>query len=307
MGEARAPSDDDHASHRASFAERLAAAPATTRGAYLRDLDALIDLCAGQDVARLTRAEVARALASLHGRGLAGRSLARMLSAWRAFFRHAIERGVRGDDPTQGLRSPKARRTLPSALSPEEAARLCAIEGDDALAGRDRALVELAYSSGLRLAELAGATVDRLDLGEGELRVIGKGSKERIVPVGGRAREALAAWLVQRAALASRDEPALFVNRRGGRLSPRSIQTRLAQWAIRQGLPRHVHPHMLRHSFASHLLQSSGDLRAVQELLGHASITSTQVYTHLDHQALARVYDQAHPRARKARTRKTPG
>jgi integrase/recombinase XerC len=299
-------SADANAKHRATFSERLAASPATTRGAYLRDFDALVALCPGEDVARLSRAELGRALALLHARGLAGRSLARVLSGWRAFYRHALDRGARSDDPTLGLRAPRARRTLPHALSPDEAARLCSIEGDDALAARDRALLELAYSSGLRLSELARASVERLDLREGELRVIGKGSKERIVPVGASARQALEAWLRERAALARRGETSLFVTRNGSPLSPRAIQARLAQWAIRQGLPGHVHPHMLRHSFASHLLQSSGDLRAVQELLGHASIASTQVYTHLDHQALARVYDAAHPRARKARARKTP-
>jgi integrase/recombinase XerC len=188
---------------------------------------------------------------------------------------------------------------LPSALTPDEAARLVTIEGDDALARRDRALFELAYSSGLRLSELAQLDVAGCDLVTGEVRVLGKGSKERIVPVGAAAREAIGRWLPVRGAHAAQGEDAMFVGRHGRRLSPRAIEQRLAEWAIRQGLSRHVHPHMLRHSFASHVLQSSGDLRAVQEMLGHASIASTQVYTHLDFQALAKVYDAAHPRAKR--------
>jgi integrase/recombinase XerC len=188
-------------------------------------------------------------------------------------------------------------------LTPDEAVRLVSIPDDDDLALRDRALFELAYSSGLRLSELAGLDVDRVDLASGEVRVFGKGSKERVVPVGAPAREAIVAWLEARASNAAPDEAALFIGARGRRLSPRSIERRLATRAIKQGLAQHVHPHMLRHSFASHVLQSSGDLRAVQEMLGHASIASTQVYTHLDFQALAKVYDAAHPRARRKKTK----
>ncbi|HEX6792292.1 MAG TPA: tyrosine-type recombinase/integrase, partial [Casimicrobiaceae bacterium] len=176
---------------------------------------------------------------------------------------------------------------------------LVQVDGDDPLSLRDRALLELAYSSGLRLSELAGVTVDACDLSSGEVRVLGKGSKERIVPIGSAARDAITRWLAVRGGHAAAGEAALFVGRHGKRLMPRAIEQRFAQWAIRQGLPRHVHPHMLRHSFASHVLQSSGDLRAVQEMLGHASIASTQVYTHLDFQALAKVYDAAHPRAKR--------
>jgi integrase/recombinase XerC len=197
------------------------------------------------------------------------------------------------------LRAPKTVKKLPSALSPDEAVRLVEIPGDDALAMRDRALFELAYSSGLRLAELAGLDVDRLDLATGEVRVWGKGAKERIVPVGAAALTAVRAWLPTRAGMPNADPNALFVGRSGKRITPRSIERRLAAWAVKQGLSRHVHPHMLRHSFASHLLQSSGDLRAVQEMLGHASIASTQVYTHLDFQYLAKAYDRAHPRAKR--------
>jgi len=227
-----------------------------------------------------------------------------MLSAWRAFFRYLLEtdKAMR-DDPSTGLKAPKSAKRLPSALTPDEAARLVDIDGDDDVALCDRALVELAYSSGLRLSELAGLDVDRLDLATGEVRVWGKGNKERVVPVGAKARTAITAWLTRRVDLAAAGETAMFVGARGRRISPRTIQRRLESWAIRQGLGRHVHPHMLRHSFASHVLQSSGDLRAVQEMLGHASIASTQVYTHLDFQALAKVYDAAHPRARRKRER----
>jgi len=285
-----------------AFARHLLRAPAHTRNAYVRDVGVLATLAGDRDIAKLTRSEIARALATLHGRGLSGRSLARMLSAWRAFYKFLLERdGSRRADPCAGLKAPKSVRRLPSALTPDEAAKLVTIEGEDSLSLRDRALFELAYSSGLRLAELAGLDCNRLDLEAGEVKVLGKGSKERIVPVGRAAHEALKAWLVVRDAVAKAPETAVFVSRRGSRLSPRAIERRLATVAVRQGLDRHVHPHMLRHSFASHVLQSSGDLRAVQELLGHASIASTQVYTHLDYQYLAKAYDAAHPRARKQR------
>ena len=287
-----------------AFSLHLVTHAAHTRAAYRRDVAKLCELAGEKPVRSLERAEIARFLATLHGGGLSGRSLARMLSAWRAFFRFLIERDpALRDDPTAALKAPKSPRRLPSALTPDEAVRLVSIDDDDDLAIRDRALFELAYSSGLRLSELAGLDVDRVDLASGEVRVLGKGSKERIVPVGGPAREAIAAWLNVRSPNAGSDPAALFVAANGRRLSPRSIERRLATWALKQGLARHVHPHMLRHSFASHVLQSSGDLRAVQEMLGHASIASTQVYTHLDFQALAKVYDAAHPRARRKKTR----
>jgi integrase/recombinase XerC len=280
----------------------LATRPAHTRDAYLRDVATLRALAAEVPLAKLSPADLRRFLAMLHGRGISGRSLARMLSGWRAFFRFAMDRDRSfKDDPCGGLKAPKAQRRLPSALSPDEAVQLVAIEGDDALALRDRALLELAYSSGLRVAELSGMNLSMLDLVSGEVRVWGKGSKERIVPVGAPARAALKAWIARRISLPVRDAEALFLSRTGRRLGPRAIQQRLAAWAVKRGLKRHVHPHMLRHSFASHLLQSSGDLRAVQELLGHASIASTQVYAHLDFQHLAKVYDEAHPRAKKSR------
>jgi integrase/recombinase XerC len=286
----------------AAFARHLATRPAHTRNAYLRDVGQLAVAAKSAPLAELSRAQLSRTLASFHGRGLSGRSLARMLSAWRAFYRFLLERDRSlKDDPCAGLKSPKSPKRLPSVLTPDEAVRLVTIDSDDRWALRDRALLELAYSSGLRLSELAGLDIDRLDLVEGEVRVFGKGSKERLVPVGSAASEALVKWLAQRTTLASNEERAVFVGAGGRRLVPRTIERRLAAWAVKQGLPRHVHPHMLRHSFASHVLQSSGDLRAVQEMLGHASIASTQVYTHLDFQALAKVYDAAHPRAKRKR------
>ncbi len=289
-----------NAAHLAAFAGHLAGRPVHTRAAYLRDAHTLAVLAGDADLARLDSRALRRFLATLHGRGLSGRSLSRALSSWRALYRFLqdSESGVAAD-PCAGLKAPKSARKLPSALSPDEAARLVRITDADPLAIRDRALFELAYSSGLRLAELAGLDVERLDLAVGEVRVWGKGSKERIVPVGAAAIAAVRAWLPVRAGVPNADPKALFVGTSGKRIAPRAIQRRLAEWAMKQGLGRHVHPHMLRHSFASHLLQSSGDLRAVQEMLGHASIASTQVYTHLDFQYLAQAYDKAHPRAKR--------
>ena len=283
-----------------AFATHLAARPAHTRSAYLRDTGVLAMLAGDADLTRLAAPQLRRFLATMHGRGLSGRSVARMLSSWRAFYRFVIERDPAvKESPCTGLRAPKSPKRLPSALSPDEAVQLVAIPESDPLAVRDRAVFELAYSSGLRLAELAGLDLDRIDVANGEVRVWGKGAKERIVPVGAAARDAIRAWLDVRATIPHADPKALFVGRKGARINPRAIQRRLAVWAVKRGLPQHVHPHMLRHSFASHVLQSSGDLRAVQEMLGHASIASTQVYTHLDFQALAKVYDKAHPRAKK--------
>ena len=284
----------------AAFATHLATRSPHTRSAYLRDVTQLALAAGDTPLAALRRAQIARTLGTLHAQGLGGRSLARMLSAWRAYYRFLLERDrTVAEDPCAGLKAPKSPKRLPSALSPDEAVRLVAIAGDDEPALCDRALFELAYSSGLRLSELAGLDVDRVDLSGGEVRVWGKGAKERVVPVGAAARAAVTAWLAQRSAIPGVRDNALFVGATGRRLSPRTIERRLAAWAIKQGLSRHVHPHMLRHSFASHVLQSSGDLRAVQEMLGHASIASTQVYTHLDFQALAKVYDAAHPRAKR--------
>lgn len=270
-----------------------------TRENYQRDLKVLMELNGDIPLQNMTGAHIRRHVATLHSRHLGGRSIARMLSAWRGFFEFLIQRHGFPANPCQGIRAPKSPKSLPHALSPDQAVQLVSIDDEDSLAQRDHAMLELFYSSGLRLAELVNLNLDALNLGEGTITVTGKGNKTRIVPVGQHAMNALQAWLTIRASLPVQDASALFLSRLGKRLSRRAVQYRLQQWAIRQGINIRVHPHMLRHSFASHVLQSSGDLRAVQEMLGHANISTTQVYTHLDFHHLAKVYDSAHPRARK--------
>jgi integrase/recombinase XerC len=273
---------------------------AHTLAAYGRDTRLLQSLAEGRDARSLTSHDIRRFISALHGKGLAPRSLARVLSSWRGFYAWLVRHREASSNPCTGVRPPKAPRRLPEALSPDEAVRLVSLGDDGSPIGlRDRALFELAYSSGLRVSEITGADLAALDAKTGELRVTGKGAKTRIVPVGRAALEAIAAWLPERAHLAKPGEAALFVGRTGRRLAPREVQRRIKRRAAAAGLEADVHPHMLRHSFASHVLQSSGDLRAVQEMLGHASIASTQVYTHLDFQHLAKVYDAAHPRARR--------
>ena len=254
-------------------------------------------LLADTSLEKLDPAQARRSIAVLHARGASPRTLALTLSAWRGFYRWlARHRGFQSN-PVLGIRAPKAARPLPKALSVETAQRLLEGEEDGApLLKQDQAMFELLYSSGLRVGELVALNVDD-DPAQGEVTVTGKGSKTRTVPVGAKARVALQRWLAVRLALPG--EKALFVGVRGKRITPSGVWRRLTAWAKRRGLAEHVHPHMLRHSFASHMLQSSQDLRAVQELLGHASISTTQVYTHLDYQALAKVYDAAHPRAKK--------
>ena len=266
---------------------------------YGRDIVALIALAGDTPLTKLQIHHLRRYVAQLHARGLDGKSLARMLSAWRGFYRYLARDHGYTHNPCAGLRAPKSKKTLPQALSPDEAARLMEVPGDDALAVRDRAIFELFYSSGLRLAELTGLAPADINFSDATVRVTGKGAKTRVVPVGSRALEALKQWLAARAPLVKEGGNAMFVNRNGTRLTPRAIEYRMKQWAVKLGLAGDVHPHVLRHSFASHVLQSSGDLRAVQEMLGHASISTTQVYTHLDFQYLAKVYDQAHPRAKR--------
>ncbi len=269
---------------------------------YARDLGALLALLGEVRLAAAQGHHVRRAVAQLSARGLSGRSLARMLSAWRGLYRWLARHRGFAHDPCAGIRAPKAPATLPKALSPEAAQRLLEADtGGEAPLQRDHAMFELLYSSGLRLAELVALDLDdgRLDLQAGEVTVTGKGRKTRSVPIGSKARAALATWLRVRGTLARPQERALFVGARGGRIAPGVVQRRLRLWGLRQGIDARVHPHVLRHSFATHLLQSSQDLRAVQEMLGHASISTTQIYTHLDFQALAKVYDAAHPRARK--------
>ncbi|MGH8725657.1 MAG: tyrosine recombinase XerC [Burkholderiales bacterium] len=272
--------------------------PATLSN-YRRALDVLLDLAGRKPLDSLEAAEVRRYVAMLHAKGLAPRSLALALSAWRGWFRWlARHRGFRAN-PALGIRAPRASRPLPEALSVEAAQRLLdSQESSDPLLLQDQAMFELLYSSGLRVGELVALNLAD-DPAQGEVTVTGKGSKTRSVPVGARAREALEKWLAVRSQLVIPGEKALFVGARGARIAPSRVWHRLGAWARRRGLSEHVHPHMLRHSFATHLLQSSQDLRAVQEMLGHASISTTQVYTHLDFQALAKVYDAAHPRAKK--------
>ncbi|GAB2897500.1 tyrosine recombinase XerC [Uliginosibacterium flavum] len=267
---------------------------------YQRDLGKLHALSAGRSLIELKPADIRRFAAKLHAGGLEARSIARTLSAWRGLFRWMLARSLCEANPVLGIRPPKAGKPLPKALSVDAAGALLNALPDDVLEVRDLAVFELFYSSGLRLAELAGLDLaGTYSISEGEVTVFGKRNKTRRVPVGSKALEALGEWLAVRATLAAPEEAALFVSQRGCRLSHGAIRARLARWAREKGAPQHVHPHMLRHSFASHMLQSSGDLRAVQELLGHASIRSTQVYTHLDFQHLAKVYDAAHPRAKK--------
>jgi integrase/recombinase XerC len=275
--------------------------PATLRN-YAHAMQMLLGLLEKQPLESLDAAQARRFVGTLHGEGLAPRTLALTLSAWRGWYHWLARQHGFKANPLVGLRAPKAKRGLPKALSVEAAQQLFdGDQGGGADLVRDRAMFELLYSSGLRLAELVALDVDdgRLDLRHAEVTVTGKGSKTRTVPIGAKSREALKAWIDQRQGIAAPGEKALFVGARGRRISPAVVGARLAAWARRRGLAGRVHPHMLRHSFASHVLQSSQDLRAVQEMLGHASISTTQVYTHLDFQALAKVYDAAHPRARK--------
>ncbi len=273
-----------------------------TQKAYQRDLVVLLEFADAHDVQKwneLDGRQIRSFVAWRHRQGIGGRSLQRNLSAVRAFYRYLMGEGVARHNPAEGVQAPKSPRKLPKLLDVDQAAQLLEIDDRGSLAIRDKAILELMYSSGLRLSELVMLDLDSLDLADAVVTVTGKGKKTRSIPVGRYAREAIKQWLKIRGGIANNEEMAVFVSQRGKRISRRSIQQRLKQWAMKQGLTNHVNPHMLRHSFASHLLESSGDLRAVQELLGHADISTTQVYTHLDFQHLANVYDNAHPRAHK--------
>ncbi len=275
-----------------------------THAAYARDLGLLRKFCDSAGVKQWRELDVHHVRAFIaqgHRRGLSPASLQRLLSAIRAFYRYLMREGLAGKDPAADVRGPKLKRPLPKAMDADQVAQLLdSTEGrDDAWASRDQAIMELFYSSGLRLAELVGLNLGDVEPGSGEVRVLGKGAKTRVVPVGRKADDALKAWLQDRARWAAVGENALFLGKGGRRISTRMVQQRLRYWAMRRGVNTALHPHMLRHSFATHVLESSGDLRAVQELLGHANISTTQIYTHLDFQRLAKVYDEAHPRARK--------
>ncbi|MDH3839328.1 MAG: tyrosine recombinase XerC [Chromatiales bacterium] len=272
---------------------------------YRRDLTALIAFCDKQDVSawrQLDSFHIRQFAAADNRAGLAPRSIQRRLSAVRSFFRYLIREGLLDANPAADVPAPRGPKRLPKTLDADQMGRLLELPQTDPLAVRDWAMMELLYSSGLRLAELVGLDIGAVDLADGTVRVTGKGNKTRVVPVGSHARTAIAKWLKQRGHLTRPNtDQALFLGARGNRISARSVQSRVQLWARRQGLAQSVSPHLFRHSFASHLLESSGDLRGVQELLGHADISSTQVYTHLDFQHLARIYDDSHPRARRRR------
>jgi integrase/recombinase XerC len=275
---------------------------AHTDSNYARDLAALTAFCDRHELSdwkSLDSQHIRTFAAHSHAKGLAPRSIQRRLSAIRGFYEFLVRERVVKYNPAHDVRAPKAIRRLPQTLDADQMARLLEIPAGDVFVTRDHAIMELLYSSGLRLAELVSLDVTGLDLADRTVHVVGKGNKARIVPVGTEATGALRRWLAERVALAKPAEPALFVGRSGTRLGRRAVQTRVAYWARRQGVSVRVYPHLFRHSFASHLLESGGDLRGVQELLGHADIATTQIYTHLDFQHLARIYDQTHPRARK--------
>jgi integrase/recombinase XerC len=285
-----------------------------TVAAYLGDIACLGAFCEARKIARwseLDGLQVRTFAASSHAQGLSPRSIQRRLSALRTFYEFLVREGCCTHNPAQDVRAPKQKKHLPTTLDADQMGRLLSFRSDDSLSARDKAAMELFYSSGLRLAELVGLDVASIDLEDRTVRVLGKGAKSRVLPIGRHAIAALRKWLKERAALladkrqletgVSAHQGAVFLGRNGRRLSARAVQLRVELWARRQGLGVHVHPHMFRHSFATHLLESSGNLRGVQELLGHADIGTTQVYTHLDFQHLAKVYDAAHPRARRQR------
>ena len=278
--------------------------PLTVDG-YRREIARVSQRFADQDVEDWRAVDESRVrdyIARRHRQGAGAATLQRALSAIRSFYKFLLREGAAIHNPAAGVSAPRGTRKLPDALDVDQVTALLDMPVEGGLEIRDRSLFELMYSSGLRLAETVSLNLGDVDLKDALVRVTGKGSKQRVVPVGTVAAKWIASWLGERPALAAATETALFVSRRGTRLTARSVQARLARWARIQGLDRPVHPHMLRHSFASHMLESSGDLRAVQELLGHADISTTQVYTHLDFQHLAQVYDRAHPRARRRKS-----
>lgn len=268
---------------------------------YARDIKLLISLADKTSLDQIQNTQIRRFIATLNGRGLSGKSIARALSAWRGYYDYLVQHKGYSQNPVTGLRAPKSPKTLPQALSTDLAVKFVDIQGDALLEQRDHAIFELFYSSGLRLSELVNLDIDMLDFSDGTVTVTGKGNKTRIIPVGTHAIQALQTWLGRRAELKVSDTnpKAVFLTQQGKRITPRAIQYRMKEWAIKQGVNINLHPHLLRHSFATHVLQSSQDLRAVQEMLGHANISTTQVYTHLDFQHLATIYDKAHPRAKK--------
>ena len=273
-----------------------------TAAAYRHDLDSFCHYCEQQAISDWNAVDIhhVRAFVSArHRTGLSARSLQRELASIRSFYNYLLREHLARNNPANGVPAPKAAKRLPVTLDVDQMAQLLDAAGDDPQSLRDHAIMELLYSSGLRLAELISIQLTDISLSDATVTVTGKGSKTRIVPVGRKALHALRDWLKVRAQLAKPEDTLLFIGPRGGPLSPRTLQARLRRWGVARGVQQGIHPHLFRHSFASHLLESSGDLRAVQELLGHANISTTQIYTHLDFQHLARTYDQSHPRAKK--------
>ena len=292
----------EHANNFFSYLQNERGLSARTLQAYRRDMDQLLGFleAEGIDDPRVVSQHHIRAfIAQRHRQGLGGKSLQRLLSAIRSFFRWSLREGWVDHNPASPVKAPKSPRHLPATVDADTIGQLLDIPCDTPLAIRDKAIMELFYSSGLRLTELATLKWEQVDLGSGMVTVTGKGNRSRMVPVGRVAADALLEWQKVRVKFVSFEEPHVFVSQRGNPIATRTIQARIRYWAKRQGMPQNIYPHLLRHSFASHMLESSGDLRAVQELLGHADISTTQIYTHLDFQHLAKVYDKAHPRAKK--------
>lgn len=274
---------------------------------YQRDIKRFLIFCKQQNLdawSIIKSPHIRQFMATCHQQGLGGRSIQRLLSTLRSLYSYLIRESLATMNPAQSVQAPKTPQRLPATLDVDQMNSLLAYDETDWRDCRDKAMMELLYSSGLRLAELASLNFGDIDMADGMVKVLGKGNKERIVPVGDKALTVLVQWHKHRDILGFTEEPALFVSKQGNRLGMRAIQKRLQHWGLQQGVSERVHPHRLRHAFASHMLESSGDLRAVQELLGHADISTTQIYTHVDFQQLAKVYDAAHPRARKKRSKK---
>ena len=281
-----------------SFEKRLS--PSSVKN-YLRDINELLKLDKNKELESYTPEDIRKNIAALHSKGLGGNSLSRLISSWRGLFNFLIHQYKFKKNPTLGIKAPKSKKLLPQTLSVDQTLKLIDINDDSFLGVRDHAILELFYSSGLRLSELVNINQNDINFEDGIISVIGKGNKERVIPLGSFASKAIKKWLKIREKIIGLacETDILFLRKNGKKLSSRAIQYRLKFWAIKQGIPENIHPHLLRHSFASHLLQSSQDLRAVQELLGHENISTTQIYTHLDFQHLSKIYDRTHPRAKK--------
>jgi integrase/recombinase XerC len=281
-----------------AFEKRLSSSSVKS---YLRDINELLKLMGNKKLNSYSIEDIRKNIAILHSKGLSGKSLSRMISSWRGLFNFLIHKYQFNQNPTLGIKAPKSKKLLPQTLSVDQTIKLIDIKDNSFLGLRDHAILELFYSSGLRLSELVDININNINFDDGTITVTGKGNKERIIPVGTFAFKAIKKWLKSRKTInnLTPKNQILFLSKSGQKLTSRAIQYRLKFWAIKQGIPENIHPHLLRHSFASHLLQSSQDLRAVQELLGHANISTTQIYTHLDFQHLSKIYDKAHPRAKK--------